>query len=77
MFKTEGMFSVVLRRTVEETVEIIITAMKSNPKITSKELQLMTGLTRRGVEYQISNLKKENKIIRVGSTKAGEWKVLI
>lgn len=74
VFKTEGMFSVVLHRTVEETVEIILNAMKSNPKITAKELQERTG--RRGVEYQISNLKKERKIIRVGSTKAGEWKVL-
>ena len=80
VFKTEGMFSVVLRRTVEETVEetvdLILNAMKINPKITSRELQDRTGLTRRGVEYQISNLKREQKIIRVGSTKAGEWKVL-
>ncbi|RAI86777.1 winged helix-turn-helix transcriptional regulator [Algoriphagus yeomjeoni] len=70
------MFSVVLHRTVEETVEIILNAMKSNPKITSIELQERKGLTRRGVEYQISKLKKEKKIMRVGSTKAGEWKVL-
>ena len=80
-FKTEGIFSVVLHRTVEETVEetveIILNAMRSNPKITSIALQKMTGLTRRGVEYHISNLKKEKKIIRIGSTKAGEWNVLL
>ena len=80
VFKTEGMFSVVLHRTVEETVEetveIILNAMKLKPKITSIELQERTGLTRRGVEYHISNLKKGKKIMRVGSTKAGEWKVL-
>ncbi|WP_425637890.1 hypothetical protein ACPUEN_00525 [Algoriphagus yeomjeoni] len=70
------MFSVVLHRTVEETVEIILNAMKSNPKITSIELQERKGLIMRGVEYQISKLKKEKKIMRVGSTKDGEWKVL-
>jgi ATP-dependent DNA helicase RecG len=80
VFKTEGMFSVVLHRTVEktmvktveETAQIILNAMKSNPKITVKGLLVMAGVTRRGVEYQIVKLKKEKKITGIGSTKAGE-----
>jgi len=75
-FKIKGMFTIILHRTVEETVDIILNAMKSNPKITVKELQETTGLTRRGVEYHIVNLKKEKRITRTGSTKAGKWEVL-
>ena len=81
IFKTEGFFTVVLNRktveeTVEETVEIILYAMKENPKVTTKELQERTGLTRRGIEYHIDKLKKEKKIWRIGPTKGGEWKLL-
>ena len=66
-----------MEETVEETVEIILKAMKENSKVTAKELQRKTGLTRRGIEYQIDKLKKEKVIERIGSTKAGEWKLLI
>jgi ATP-dependent DNA helicase RecG len=79
-FKTDGIFTVVLNRitveeTVEETVEIILNSMKENPKVTTKELQNKTGLSRRGVEYHIDKLKKGNVIMRIGSTKAGEWRL--
>ena len=88
-FKTEGMFTVIFRRpkssgktveetveeAVEETVEVIIKAMIANPKVTAKELQEKTGLSRRGVEYHIDKLKKEKRIERTGSTKGGSWKV--
>jgi len=83
-FKTEGMFSVVLHRTVEETVgetveeasEIILNAMRNNPKVTAKDLETLTDLTRRGVEYHIDKLKKEKRIRRVGFTKGGSWELL-
>lgn len=65
-----------VEETVEETVEIILKTMKSNPRVTLKDLETMTGLSRRGLEYHVSNLKKANKVQRIGSTKAGEWRVL-
>ena len=65
------MFTVVFLRAVEETVEIILNAMKENPKVTAKALQEKTGLSRRGVEYHIDKLKKDSVIERVGSTKGG------
>ncbi|MFT7237264.1 MAG: ATP-dependent DNA helicase RecG [Cyclobacteriaceae bacterium] len=75
------MFTVVLYRTVEETVEetagIILKAMRENPKITAKGLEEITGLTRRGVEYHIDKLKKGKQIKRVGSTKAGHWELTV
>jgi len=80
VFKTDWIFTVVFRRTVEETVEKtvekILKAMKERPKITAKELQTLTGLSRRGVEYQLDKLKNEKIIERIGPTKGGEWKVL-
>jgi len=40
------------------------------------ELTKRTGLTRRGVEWNIDKLKKEGKIKRIGGKKGGYWKVL-
>ena len=54
------------QETVEKTVEKIIHLIEENPKITIKELELMTGLTRRGVEWNIDKLKKQGVIKRVG-----------
>jgi ATP-dependent DNA helicase RecG len=34
-----------------------------------------TGLSRRGVEYQLGKLKDSGKLTRIGSTKAGYWKL--
>jgi predicted HTH transcriptional regulator len=39
-----------LKKTVEKTVEKIIEIMSKNPKITMKELAVIVGLSRRGVE---------------------------
>jgi len=46
-------------KTVEkaETVEKILEAIINNPLVTQSELAEMTGLTRRGVEYNLSKLK--------------------
>ena len=84
VFKTEGMFSVVLHRTAEETVEktvektveLILTEMTNNPKVTIRELSEITGLTRRGVEYKIKMLKKDGSIKRIGADRGGRWKVI-
>jgi ATP-dependent DNA helicase RecG len=51
-------------------------AITNNPQITQVELSEITGLTRRGVEYNLSKLKEEGLIKRVGSDKDGSWKVL-
>lgn len=89
IYITDGLFTVILFRsikTVEETVEetaeetveqIIITLIKSNPKTTAKEMSIATGLSRRGIEYHLTKLKKEGKLIRIGSTKKGSWKIVI
>ena len=41
-----------------------------------KELEIETGLTRRGVEWNVHKLKKEGKIERIGSKKDGYWEII-
>ncbi len=60
---------------VEKTVEKIIAIIKANPQITQKELMDKTGLTRRGVEWNLKKLKTEKRIGRIGPDKGGHWEV--
>jgi ATP-dependent DNA helicase RecG len=41
----------------EKTVEKIIEAIKTNPRVTQSSLMKETGLSRRGIEWNIKNLK--------------------
>lgn len=65
-----------VEKTVEKTVEKILRLIRKNPEITSKELQQETGLTRRGVEYNLGKLKSDGLIKRSGPDKGGRWIVL-
>ncbi len=61
---------------MEKTVEKILTAIKNNPDITQKELIIITGLTRRGVEWNLANLKEKGIIKRIGPARGGHWEVI-
>ena len=65
-----------VEKPVKKTVEKIIEAIKKNKSITIKQLQSVTGLTRRGVEWQLSTLKEEGIVKRIGPDKGGYWKVV-
>ena len=62
--------------TQEITQENIIKAIRSNPKITRRELALMFNKTDDSIKYQLSKLTKKGLIKHVGSTKSGEWMIL-
>jgi ATP-dependent DNA helicase RecG len=64
------------QETVEETVEKIIKLLKDNPQISQRELANITGLTQRGIEWDISKLKDSGQLERIGPDKGGYWKVL-
>ena len=64
-----------MEKTVGKTAGKIIDAITKNSNITIPELMIETGLSRRGVEYQLSKLKKEKKIQRIGPAKGGHWEV--
>lgn len=62
--------------TVEKTVEKILGLLATNPRITQKEIMNNTGLTRRGVEWNLKKLKNERKIKRIGPDKGGYWEIV-
>ena len=79
-FDMDGFFTVTFFRpsvvkTVVKTVEKIIALIKENPKITQKELSEKTGLTIRGVEWNLKKLKEEGILKRIGSAKGGHWEI--
>jgi len=68
--------TITTQKTVEKTVEKILEAIKKNPKITQNEFAEITGLTRRGIEWNLAKLKEKGIIKRIGSPKGGHWEVI-
>jgi len=58
------------------TEDKILKHIKQNPKTTIRELSELLNLTTRAIEKQISNLKKEGKLQRVGSARKGYWEII-
>ena len=52
-------------------MEKIIKLINQNSKITIKELEEASGLSRRGIEWNIAKLKEQGKLIRIGPDKGG------
>ncbi|MFN7406715.1 MAG: ATP-binding protein [Cyclobacteriaceae bacterium] len=66
-------------KTVEKTVEktaLILQHLEQYPTATISQLQQVTGLTRRGVEYNLEKLKAAGNIKRIGADRGGRWQVL-
>ena len=76
LFQKEGMFTVTLMRPLKSR-EKIKTLIKENPNITTMEMSEIIGISIKGIEKHISNLKKEGIIDRIGADKGGNWKILI
>jgi ATP-dependent DNA helicase RecG len=54
-------------------VEKILQAIREHSKTSIREMQIVTDLTRRGVEW---NLRNEGIIKRVGPAKGSHWEVI-
>jgi predicted HTH transcriptional regulator len=63
------------KKTMEKTVEKILSLITDNPQITQAGLQKLTGLTRRGIEWNLSKLKSQGLVERIGPDKGGYWKI--
>jgi ATP-dependent DNA helicase RecG len=59
-----------------KTSEKIITLLKEDNKRTAKELSEIIGVSDRAIEKQIAKLQQQGNLTRVGSDKAGHWKVM-
>lgn len=59
----------------KKTREIILELISKTPDITTARLAEETGLTPKGIEWQIAQLKKNGLLERVGPDKGGYWKI--
>ena len=62
--------------TVGETARGILSLIRENPFVTREELSKQMNITVRGVEYNLSKLKKMGILVREGSTKSGKWLIV-
>ena len=60
---------------VENTQEKILILIKSNPKITRKQIAKELLITEDSAKYHLHQLKKKGRIIHLGSTKSGYWEI--
>lgn len=60
----------------EKTREKILEILLTNNRITIPELANMVNITYKGVQYHLTEMKKEGMIIREGSRKTGYWKII-
>jgi len=82
VFKTEGIFTVILQRPEKSSVkssvkssERIIVMITEHPNITIPEMADKMQLSTRAVEKQIAKLKSKGVVHRVGSDKDGYWEI--
>jgi ATP-dependent DNA helicase RecG len=60
----------------EKSSEKILALLKANPELSAREVAEAMGITSRAVEKQISKLRDENRIRRIGPAKGGHWEVV-
>ena len=65
-----------VEKSAEKSTEKIIRHLAENPHATQNELAVVTGLSVRGVEKNLSRLKASGVIRRVGPDKGGHWEVV-
>ncbi|MFA6003103.1 MAG: ATP-binding protein [Elusimicrobiota bacterium] len=67
-------------RTVGKTVvkigERMLALIRRNPRITRTEIAMRTGLSVRGVEWNLAGLKKQGRLKRIGPDKGGHWELV-
>ena len=56
------------RKTTEDELALVL---EEGTQVMAQKL----GLTPKGIEWQIAQLKKEGRLYRIGSDKGGYWKV--
>lgn len=59
-----------------KTEDKVMVLIKESSNITIKEMSDKLGKSTRSIERAIQKLKKNNKLIRIGSDKTGTWQIL-
>lgn len=65
-----------VEKTVEKTVEKILAYLRANPTATQRDVAVAVGLSSRGVEWNLRNLKADGLLRREGSARKGTWVVV-
>lgn len=64
------------QKSSEKSSEKIIKLIQKNPHLTIRGLAEQVNISTRAVEKQMSKLKKQGKIKRIGPPRGGHWKVI-
>ena len=75
LYKLDSSSNTLAKETREETREEILNQIRINPKITQRELSSIVGITQKGIEWQIKQLRESGVLKRVGPTKGGHWEI--
>lgn len=76
LIKTKTTQETIQETTQETTKDKIIGLLKENPNYTKQDLMKLLDKADATIKEHLSNLKKEGRLERVGSTKSGYWKVI-
>jgi ATP-dependent DNA helicase RecG len=63
-------------KTVGKTRGLLLDTIRTNPLVTTRELAQVAGISPRGVEWQLEQLKKGGIIKRNGPDNGGRWEVV-
>ena len=63
-------------KTVVKKEDEIVAILADNPSATRQQLAKATGLSVRGVEWNLKALKDAGRIHRVGPDKGGHWELI-
>ena len=61
--------------TLNPTRQRILAEMRNNPNITHPQLMRITGFGKTAIQNNVSYLRKNGYVQRVGSNRNGYWKV--
>ena len=64
-----------LKRPLKSSLKIVA-MIKADPSVTTDEMARLEGLARRSVTKQLTKLKQDGRIRRVGPDKGGHWEVV-
>ena len=60
----------------EDISNIVIELMKETPSITAVKLSEKTNVSTRQISRVVKALRESGRIVRVGSTRSGYWKII-
>ena len=68
--------SILFSPRLNETQQEILNFIKRNPNISTSDIALKIGISKRNIEINIAKLKELGLLTRIGPAKGGHWKVL-